>query len=381
LLLPRQRKALSMVGSDRPVAGADRAEPKAGHRRSTSRGRPPVGAATLSIKSLNIAVDASGGPLELVRDVDLELATGQVLGLVGESGSGKTTLVRAIAGFLPAPSRTSGRITVSGATVMGPGAAEPKHYRGHSVSMISQDPRQALNPSMRIGVQIAEAVHNATRCAHAEATSRARELLDLVRIADAARRFRQYPFELSGGMRQRVAIAIALACRPDLLLADEPTTALDVTTQLQIVRLLKELQSEIDMAVVFVSHDLALVSLISDVIAVMYAGSVVECGPARDILRSPQMHYTEALVKCSVAQPDGHGDGYLETIDGDPPGPANRPPGCPFSARCAAVEADCRVEEPPRQPSGPTAWTRCWHPIERAVGDASTAGVRLDRVR
>jgi oligopeptide/dipeptide ABC transporter ATP-binding protein len=341
-------------------------------------GGPGGTAVTLSVRSLNIAVDGAQGPLELVRDVDLSLSKGQVLGLVGESGSGKTTLVRAIAGFLPRHSHTGGEIVLAGSSVLGPGATDPSTYRGHTVSVVSQDPRQALNPSMRIGAQIAEAVHNASGCSHTAAAARAHDLLDLVRIADSARRFRQYPFELSGGMRQRVAIAIALACRPDLLLADEPTTALDVTTQLQIVSLLKELQGEIGMAILFVSHDLALVSLISDVIAVMYAGSVVELGPAEGILASPRMHYTEALVKCSVGQPHSHEDGYLETIDGDPPGPANRPQGCPFYVRCPAAEAKCQVSEPPRSAYGPDGWVRCWYPIEQTAGQSVGAG--FDRV-
>jgi peptide/nickel transport system ATP-binding protein len=322
----------------------------------------------LSTDGFGLRVPSPGGQLELVRDIHLELPKGRILGLVGESGSGKTTLVRAIAGFVPAHSSQVGTIRVAGATVAGPGAVDPATYRGKTVSIISQDPRQALNPSMRIGSQIAEAVRNATGISGSASAAQARELLEQVRISDPARRARQYPFELSGGMRQRVAIAIALACRPDLLLADEPTTALDVTTQLQIIRLLKELQTEIGMAVVLVSHDLALVDLISDVIAVMYAGTVVEHGPSAALLHAPRMRYTDALVKCSVTQPRRSGEGTLATIDGDPPGPANRLGGCAFSSRCDAAVAQCVVHEPDPTSYGPLAWARCWNPAGASPG-------------
>jgi oligopeptide/dipeptide ABC transporter ATP-binding protein len=320
-------------------------------------------AAGLSVSSFGLAVPGRVGPIDLVHDVDLELAKGQVLGLVGESGSGKTTLVRSIAGFFPRHASLHGSISVGRTAIVGNAAADPRTYRGRQISMISQDPRQALNPSMRVGAQIAEAVRNASGCEAKQANRQARELLERVRISDAAHRAKQYPFELSGGMRQRIAIAIALACRPELLLADEPTTALDVTTQLQIIRLLKELQQDTGMAVVLVSHDLALVDLISDVIAVMYAGTVVEYGPSDRILRAPRMRYTAALVDCSLSRPE-HGSGSLETIEGDPPTPNNRPAGCAFAARCTAALDECREMTPVRTAFEDDSWARCWHPIE-----------------
>lgn len=317
----------------------------------------------LAIRDLSLAIgrEERGGSLAVLRDVSLDVPKGRVLGIVGESGSGKTTLLRAVAGFLPRNAVTRGSIRINDVDVLSLKGTQLASIRGRTIAMISQDPLEALNPSMRIGSQIAEAVRNRDRCSRAQARAEAVRLLQRVHITAAEHRARLYPADLSGGMRQRVAIAIALACGAQLLLADEPTTALDVTTQIDILRLLRSLQRESEMSVIFVSHDIVAVGLVSDEVAVMYGGMLVEHGTTKDVLQQPLMPYTRALVECSLWEKDASGE-RLATIEGEPPSLSIGPNGCAFAPRCQRRQEKCKTDAPEwsLHPNGRRV--RCWFP-------------------
>ena len=300
----------------------------------------------VSIRGLEVTFTGGRAPVRAVNGVDLEVARGEAIALIGESGSGKSVTLRSIL-RLHAARRTTmaGRIEVAGTDVMAMSSAALADYRGGTASMIFQEPLLALDPVYTVGAQIIESIRRHEKVSHADARKRALGLFERVQIPSAARRLDAYPHEMSGGMRQRAMIALALACRPQLLLADEPTTALDATVQIQILLLLRELQRELGLSIIFVTHDIGATVEIADRIAVMYAGRIVEEGPSRTLIRIPAHPYTLALLKGRA-----HGSMKkgvrLETIAGAPPDLANLPAGCAFAERCPRAGDDCRAAEP-----------------------------------
>jgi peptide/nickel transport system ATP-binding protein len=293
-----------------------------------------------------------------VNGVDFILDAGEVLCIVGESGAGKSVTLRAMMRLLPAHrTQLSGRVSVAGTDVMALGRRALGDLRGAQVAMVFQEPMTAFDPVFTIGTQIIETVKRHDGLSDRQARQRALELLEMVQIPSPARRLESYPHEMSGGMRQRAMIALALSCRPRLLLADEPTTALDATVQIQILQLLRRLQRELDMAVLFVTHDVGVAVEISDRIAVMYAGRFVETGPVHAIIRSPQHPYTRGLLASTV-----HGalrGRRLEAIPGAPPNLAALPPGCAFAPRCRYVEPACAAAVPPEMWLDDARMVRC----------------------
>ncbi len=298
----------------------------------------------LSIENLDVTFTGERF-VPAVRAVSLSLAPGRVLCIIGESGSGKSVTLQAVMRLLPpGGTRYGGRIMACGQDVLALRQAALRALRGQKVSMIFQEPMSALDPVYSIGGMIGEVLRMRQGIGRAAARARAIEALELVQVPDAARRVDAYPHELSGGLRQRAMIALAIASRPELLLADEPTTALDATVQIQVLLLLRRLRAELGMAMVFVTHDLGVAAEIADEVAVMYAGQVVESGSVGDILRAPLHPYTRALISSSV---QGAAAGArLATISGAPPDPARLPPGCAFAPRCAAAVAACAVKAP-----------------------------------
>jgi oligopeptide/dipeptide ABC transporter ATP-binding protein len=302
-------------------------------------------------------------PLPAVRDLSFSIAPGEVLGLVGESGSGKSVTSLAIMRLLAAQARISGEILLGG---NGEGARDilkisendVRELRGAKIAMIFQEPMTALNPVMRVGDQIAEAMLAHQKASRREAGERAIEAMKDVAIAEAATRSRDYPHQLSGGMRQRIMIAMALVNRPKLLIADEPTTALDVTIQAQILELLADLRLKYGLTMLFISHDLAVVSQVADRVAVMYAGCLVELGSKRDIFTSPAHPYTRGLLHAVPTLRTGR-DRPLPTIEGVVPGLQSMPGGCAFQPRCAWRQPECQAAVPPLVAITPGHWARC----------------------
>ena len=298
----------------------------------------------LGVKDLTVAVGPDSDPVEIVSGVSFSIAKGEVLGLVGESGCGKSMTSLAIMGLLPDPGPRvrAGRIELEGADVTKL-APWQRVEAGHgNVAMIFQEPMTSLNPVVRIDEQIAEAVRVHDGVAGTAARERARELLEMVRIPDAALQMAGYPHQLSGGMRQRVMIAIALACRPAILIADEPTTALDVTVQFQILGLLRELCDRLDMAMLFITHDLGVVAQLVDRVAVMYAGRLVETASVETLFSAPSHPYTRGLIAC-MPTPE-HRAHRLTTIPGQAPQPGSITAGCAFAPRCPDVRDICRAD-------------------------------------
>ncbi|NEV80160.1 ABC transporter ATP-binding protein [Rhodopseudomonas sp. BR0C11] len=293
-----------------------------------------------------------------INDLNLSLGQGEVLGLLGESGSGKSVTLRALMRLLP-KKRTAitGSIRVAGQDVLALDDEALSTFRGQTVSMIFQEPALALDPVYTVGQQIAESVMRHEGKSKREAMARALEMLEVVRIPSAKRRLDAYPHEMSGGMRQRAMIALALACKPKILLADEPTTALDATVQIQILLLLRELQREFGMSVIFVTHDIGVAIEICDRVAVMYAGQTIEQGSLRDIVREPQHPYAQGLLASTV-----HGakrGARLETIPGAPPSLDTKPQACSFAPRCAHAQPRCSAGLPPEVALGPGRMARC----------------------
>jgi oligopeptide/dipeptide ABC transporter ATP-binding protein len=328
----------------------------------------------LEVRDLHVQIATRRGVVRAVDGVSLEVPRGEAVGLVGESGSGKSMTLRAMLGVLPAEARvTSGQILLDGVDLAPMGNSDLNRIRGPKMSMIFQEPMSALNPVMRVGRQIAEGPEVHLGYSRSRAAERALELMRRVGIPDPERRFRAYPHEFSGGMRQRVMIAIALACDPEIILCDEPTTALDVTIQDQILRLLARLCRESGVSLVFVTHDLPVVAQVCQHLAVMYGGQLVERGAVREVLLDPRHPYTLGLVRSA---PDfEYVRESLVPIPGSPPSMITPPTGCRFHPRCSFAEEDCRVTETPLRllPGGRA--TACLH-YERCL-----EAVAADRAR
>jgi len=323
--------------------------------------------ALLEVRALRVEFPSSSGsiraPLVAVRDLSFSLATGEVLGLVGESGSGKSLTALALMRLLPPRANASGEILFHAGNdpltdLSQMSDTDMRNLRGNLIAMIFQEPLTALNPVMRVGEQIAEAVRAHARVPRKEAWDRAVAAMEEVAIPEAARRARDYPHQLSGGMRQRVMIAMAIVNRPRLLIADEPTTALDVTIQAQILGLLADLRHKFGLAMVFISHDLTVVSQVADRVAVMYAGNLVEAGSKQDIFRRPAHPYTLGILRATPTLKTNR-TRPLETIEGAVPALSTMPAGCPFEPRCYARVPDCARSLPPLREVGPGHWARC----------------------
>jgi oligopeptide/dipeptide ABC transporter ATP-binding protein len=321
----------------------------------------------LRVRDLQVEFRLARGVLRAVDGASFEVQPGEALGIVGESGSGKTMALRALVGLLPRAARlTSGQVEIDGVDVTGAGEERRRQLRGRTVSMIFQEPMTALNPVMRVGEQIAETPLVRLGLSRKAAAARALDLMRLVGIPDPVRRASAYPHELSGGMRQRVMIAIALSGDPKLILCDEPTTALDVTIQDQILKLLGSLQRELGVSLVFVSHDLAVIAQTCTRVAVMYAGQVVETGTVDAVFREPRHPYTLGLLR-SVPDFDAVRT-RLASIPGSPPDLASPPAGCRFNPRCPFVQPDCRSGPIPLIELEGGRATRCLY-HERAAED------------
>jgi len=327
----------------------------------------------LSATAVTTSFPTDQGLVRAVDQVDVTLDGGQVLGLVGESGSGKSVLVRSIMGLYRNDARVErgGTVVLGGTDLTALPTRRLRELWGPEISIVFQDPMSALNPVMRIGRQITEMLRHHLGFARTAADARAVELLASVGIPDPERRAREYPHQLSGGLRQRVAIAIALCCEPKLLIADEPTTALDVTIQAQILRLLQDQQRERKMAVILVSHDFGVVASLADEIAVMYAGHIVERGSAERVIDQPVHPYTSALIESMprLEVPAGH---RLAAIGGRPPNLLALAPGCPFEPRCSRPLPQCREMRPELTLGADDHWRACWNPVHG--GELARAG-------
>jgi oligopeptide/dipeptide ABC transporter ATP-binding protein len=315
----------------------------------------------LEVSGLRVRFRSRGSVVHAVQGIDFTVEPGQTLAIIGESGSGKTVSAYALMGLLPPTAQVSGSIRFKGVEVVGLGERELQDHRGRNAAMVFQNPERSLNPTMKVGNQITEAVRRHLPLSREQARQRAVELLRMVRIPAAERRFHEYPHQLSGGMRQRVIIAIALACEPALLIADEATTALDVTTQAQIMNLLLDLQQELGTALLMISHDLALAASYAEEVMVMYAGRFVERAPAADLFGNVRMPYTRALLD-AIPRTDLEPHVLLPVIGGRPPDLSTVVPGCAFAPRCPDAQPDCREQAPALEQHGMGHWWACWHP-------------------
>jgi len=332
----------------------------------------------LEIKDLKVSFDTYAGEVQAVRGVSFHLDKGELISIVGESGCGKSVSVQSIMKLLPDPPvrYKSGSIFFEGRDLMDLSYKEIEEIRGRDIAMILQDPMTSLNPTMAVGKQISESLMKHADMKAPQARERTIELLELVGLPNPARRMRQYPHEFSGGMRQRVCIAIALACNPRLLIADEPTTALDVTIQAQILDLLKELKDKLNTSIILITHDLGVVAEMADRIVVMYAGKVVETGNVYDIFSDSRHPYTWGLLN-SIPKVDEQNKKELLAISGTPPDLFQPPTGCAFAARCEYAMKICYKKQPPEVECGDAHWSSCWllhpdapkieSPVEKAV--------------
>ena len=319
----------------------------------------------LKIENLHVSFDSYAGEVHAVRGVTLDVKEGEVLAIVGESGCGKSVTAQTIMKLNPMPPARikEGSITLCGRDIVAASEKEMQDIRGQEVSMIFQDPMTCMNPTMRVGKQLTETLVKKKKISRAEAEKEAVRLLKMVQIPNAEQRAKQYPHEFSGGMRQRAMIAMALACNPKLLIADEPTTALDVTIQAQIMQLMGKIKDETKTAIILITHDLGVVANLADKVAVMYAGKVVEKGTARDIFYKPGHPYTKALLK-SLPTIDTKKEEQLVSIPGTPPDLYAPPQGCGFASRCEHCMKICQVNQPPVFEVGEGHTASCWrlHP-------------------
>jgi oligopeptide transport system ATP-binding protein len=307
--------------------------------------------ALLTVEGLRVKLPTPRGEVTIVDGVDYAVEQGEVFGVAGESGSGKTISVLALLRLLPEGARVEGNAMYDGRNLLTLRSSALRAVRGKDVSMVFQDPLTSLHPMLTIGKQLTEHVRVHGGLRHQAADRRAVELLEEVRIPDPEKALHSYAHQFSGGMRQRIAIAIALACRPKLLIADEPTTALDVTVQAGILRLLDRLRRENGLSVILITHDLGVMSSIADRVAVFYAGRIVEAGTVHELIAQPRHPYTRALLD-SLPHPESEEGAELIAIAGSPPSPQRRPAGCAFHPRCAYAVESCAVEVPPLVPVG-----------------------------
>jgi oligopeptide/dipeptide ABC transporter ATP-binding protein len=311
----------------------------------------------LTVERLTIDLPSKGEPIRVVDGVDLSVDAGEVLGIAGESGSGKTMTALALLGLLPTGAVTGGRADFLGKDLLRLSTKQWRATRGDEIGVVFQDPMTALHPMLSIERQLTEHIRRHLDLSRHDARDKAVELLRRVQLPDPVGSLRSYPHQFSGGMRQRIAIAVALACDPQLLIADEPTTALDVTVQAGVLRLLKELCESIGLAVIVVTHDLGVMSTVADDLSVFYAGRIVESGPTRELLQGPRHPYTRGLLD-SLPHPE-RPDQPLVPIDGSPATPANRPSGCALHPRCAWAQPSCSEQIPPLTLVAPGRLSAC----------------------
>lgn len=326
----------------------------------------------LEVSDLRVSFPSEEGRIDAVRGVNYTVSDGEVLAIVGESGSGKSVSSLAVIGLLPEQARIKGSIRLRGRELLGLGDRQLSKLRGRSISMVFQDPLSALTPVYRVGDQVAEALLAHTHMTSREASARAVELLDLVGIPDPAVRAKAFPHEFSGGMRQRVVIAMAIANDPALIICDEPTTALDVTVQKQILNLLRKARDITGAGVIMITHDMGIAATLADRVAVMYAGKIVETAPAAELFAAPRMPYTVGLLG-SIPRMDGPARSPLIPIVGAPPAMHALPPGCSFAPRCPIAIDDCRAAEPPLEKTGPGHSAACIRTAEVTSADLFAA--------
>ena len=327
--------------------------------------------AMLEVRDLRTSFFTPAGEVKAVNGVSFNLDSGKVLGIVGESGSGKSVTAYSIMQILAPTGRiVGGSVKLDGQELVGADEKVMRSVRGNRISIIFQDPMTSLNPTYTVGHQLMEAILLHTKRNRREAKERALEMLRLVNVNEPEKRLRQYPYELSGGMRQRVMIAMALACEPDILIADEPTTALDVTIQAQILELMQDLQKRLGMAIIMITHDLGVVAQMCDEIVVMYAGSICEQGTADEIFYNPHHEYTKGLIR-SIPTAANNGQ-RLQPITGTPIDLLNMPKGCPFAPRCEAALKICLERRPERMVINSDHHATCWMNVKAAL-DAGTA--------
>jgi oligopeptide transport system ATP-binding protein len=330
----------------------------------------------LQVKHLSTSFFTDDGEVKAVRDVSFDLYEGETLGIVGESGCGKSVTVLSILGLVQRPGRiVGGEILFQGRDLAKVDAEELRHVRGRDIAMIFQDPLSSLNPVMTVGYQIDEAMFTHDVIPHDDVKERGVELLNEVRVPDAARRVKDYPHQFSGGMRQRAMIAMALSNRPKTLIADEPTTALDVTVQAQILELLRDLNRETGTSIILITHNLGVVAGLCQRVLVMYAGEIVEEGSAEQIFESPQHPYTWSLLR-SMPRVDTSRRDRLRSIEGLPPDLIAPPPGCKFNPRCPFRIERCFTEDPPLEPVGRAGQrAACWVKMDRAYAEMGAAEI------
>ena len=329
--------------------------------------------ALLEVKDLHTSFFTDAGEVKAVDGVSFSLDHGKILGIVGESGSGKSVTAYSIMRLLASTGKiVSGSILLDGQEIVGADERTMHGIRGNKVSIIFQDPMTSLNPTYTVGHQLMEGIMLHTPRSRAQAWDRAEEMLRLVHVNEPKKRMKQYPFELSGGMRQRVMIAMALACEPDILIADEPTTALDVTIQAQILELIRDLQSKLGMAVILITHDLGVVAQMCDEVVVMYAGSICEQGTADEIFYNPRHEYTRGLLRSIPTAANNHQ--RLQPITGTPIDLLNMPQGCPFVPRCGSAMKICLTQRPERLVINENHYAACWVNVKEACGQDGAAG-------
>jgi oligopeptide/dipeptide ABC transporter ATP-binding protein len=333
----------------------------------------------LQVSDLTVDFEFARTRLRAVDHLSYTLAAGECLGIVGESGSGKSISALALLNLIPTPGRiTGGRIWFDGHDLLALGHEQLRSVRGAKVAMVFQDPNASLNPLFTIGRQLSDVVRTHWRCSAKEAKARALEVLSEVGFSDPARRFGAYPFELSGGLRQRVSIAMALSCRPRLVIADEPTTNLDVSIQAQIIDLLSDLKEKFGFAIIFISHDLGVVASIADRVMIMYGGQQLELGPVEEVLNRPLNPYTTALL-ASAPTLDTRRSERLPSIPGAPPHLSELPQGCPFSPRCPVALSKCQVVRPRWIEVASERWSAC-HVVEATIADHE-APAQIEKAR
>lgn len=335
-----------------------------------------MGEYLVDVKNERLSFFTPAGEVKALNDVSIRLKEGEVLGIVGESGSGKSVTAYSLMGLTAHPGKlVGGSLMFNGHQIDQMSDKEMRKIRGNEISIIFQDPMTSLNPVYTVGNQIMEAIRYHTDKSKAQAKERARELLELVGINEPDKRLKQYPHELSGGMRQRIMIAMALACEPKLLIADEPTTALDVTIQAQILELMMELKEKLGMAIIMITHDLGVVASMCERIAVMYAGKIVEYGTADDIFYRAKHQYTKGLIR-SIPRIDTKEHERLIPIEGTPVDLLNPPKGCPFAPRCEECMKICLREMPPVTQFDRVHYTQCWLNQKEEMEGGRTEGSR-----